>query len=201
MRTDVKQRLFVTASVLAMIFLYSAALLITAEVESERRIALTKCLGEKFNSMNFDLCWYNTRRDVSPSLLQYLSPFLPALVIVWLNWLFKFDCRLTTASYPTKTMQWLRGIGYMVGALACFLSFYTVLEKQSDHLHLLQVSDIFVAPWIASGWVSATLLFMYIHGSEEQAPAFKLTKRTLYFVLASPFMALLLLVLRQATLS
>jgi len=196
-RTDVKQRLFVTATVMAMIFLYSAALFITTEIESQRSSALTKCLDAKYSL--FDLCWHKTRRDVSPSLVQYLTPFLPALVLVWLNWLLKLDYRLESASFPSKTMKWLRGVGYLVGVLACFLSFYVVLEKQADRLYLLQVSDVFAGTWIASGWVGAPLLFKHLHGSDDQAQVFQNTRRLLYLVLASPFLALLLSFVRQAT--
>ena len=198
-RTDVKQRLFVTATVMAMIFLYSAALFITAEIESQRSSALTKCLDSKYSSLLFDLCWHNTRRDISPSIFQYLTPFLPALVLVWLNWLLKLDYRLEGASFPNKTMKWLRGVGYFVGVLACFLSFYVVLEKQADRLYLLQVSDIFSGTWIASGWLGAPLLFKHLHGSDDQAQVFQNARRLLYLVLASPFLALLLSFGRQAT--
>lgn len=199
MRTDIKQRLFVTATVLAMIFLYSAALFITTEVESQRKSALTSCMDGEFSSTLFDLCWHNTRRDVATSPLQYLIPFLPALLLIWLNWLLKLDFRLEVSSFPKKTMKWLRVIGYLVGALACFSSFYTVLEKQPDRLYLQQISDIFVVSWIATGWVSAPLLFKHLHGSKEQGQAFQLTKKTLYLVLASPLLALLLSAIRQAT--
>lgn len=199
MRTDVKQRLLVTATVMAMIFLYSAALFITAEIESQRSSALTKCLDAKYSSLLFDLCWHNTRRDVSPSIVKYLTPFLPALVLVWLNWLLKIDYRLEGESFPNKTMKWLRGVGYLVGFLACFLSFYVVLEKPTERLYLLQVSDFFTGPWIAAGWIGAPLLFRHLHGSDDQAQVFQNTRRLLYLVLASPFLALLLSFVRQAT--
>ncbi len=197
MRTDVKQRLFVTATVVAMIFLYTAALFITSEIESQRSIALTKCLDAKFSL--FELCWHSTRNNVNASPLQYLTPFLPAIVLLWLIWLLKIKYRLDSSSFPRKTMKWLRGVGYTAGVLSCLISFYLVFEKPTERLYLLQISDVFAAPWVAAGWISAPLLFKYLHGSDDQAQFFQNLRRLLYIVLAAPFLALLLAFIRQST--
>lgn len=109
----------------------------------------------------------------------------------------KLNFLLSETTYPVRTMWWLRCLGYCVGLLACVLSLSFVLEKETNQLHLVEISSLLLGPWLATAWISAPLLFQKVLGPESINEQFKTTRWMLYSVIAMPLIALLLLTIRQ----
>jgi hypothetical protein len=196
MNLEIRQRINMTLVIAAMIGLLTIGVSINLDIQQLRADALTKCMADSgFNT--FDLCYKNSREQIRPSFFQYLLPFIPASILIWFTWLLKLDFRYTADSKSIKFLKWMRGISYFVGAVAIFIAFYIVLEKTPDRLFIVQFSDLLLAPWLASAWLSAPLLFQKLVGPESQDSDLKRVRHLLFWVIASPLLAFFLLFFRQ----
>lgn len=182
-----------------MAWLYCSGLFLQTNISALRSAELSECLNNQYSSLLFDLCYKNSNDKFTLSLFQYLTPFIPSAALVWITWLMKLDFRLSEMTYPVRTMRWLRGLGYCVGLLACVLSLSIVVEKETNQLHLVEISSLLLGPWLASAWISAPLLFQKVLGPASISEQFKAILWMLYSVIAMPIIALLLLTIRQAT--
>lgn len=197
MNLEIKQRINLTLAVAAMIWLLTIGVSINFDIQQLRAEALTKCMADGgFNT--FDTCYRNSREQIRPSLFQYLLPFIPASILIWITWLLKLDFQHTVDSKSKKILMWIRGISYFFGSIAIFITFYIVLEKTADRLSIVQFSDLLLVPWLASAWLSAPLLIRKLIGPDSQDSDLKRIRQLLLLVIASPLLALFLLMFRQA---
>src|SRR5438128_3272213 len=100
MRDDVKLRLYVTAVIIVMLILYTGPLTVLSHEDSIRDEVYKQC-SNKEPSPSFDYCWELRNQAVFP-IWEYSLPYLPAVVLLWINWLLKPSLKQSLESYPTR---------------------------------------------------------------------------------------------------
>lgn len=195
MNQEVKKRIFISLVVVAMLCLYFAGFNIQLGLNELRASALSRCIDGKYEM--FDLCRQKTTVEFMPSLLQLATPFFPAALLIWVQWLLKIDARIGADSYPKRTLKSLRFLAYAVALIGIALPFIMVLEKDVDRIYQVHVTGLFIGPWLATAWVSAPLVFQKILGPRDLDLEFMRLRQVLYAVLISPVVAVCLLFVRE----
>lgn len=197
MNPQIKQRLFITLVVLAMLGLLVIGPKTLTAINEARSAAWAECF--KDNLLLIDFCRKQTDQQISPSFYNYLSPFLPAAVLVWVAWLFKLSFQIELDLTQAKK------IGKVVYVLAClvatlgiFFPFLIVLEKELERLHSILIYQLFLTPWVTVCWLCAPLLFQKLLDPENRMVDILKLRKFALAVIATPFLATILLTLRQA---
>jgi hypothetical protein len=196
MSIQIKQRLYISFVVLAMISLLVIGINILTNLNEARSIAISECMEK--NIYPFEFCFTKSNQDISPSFFNYISPFLPAAILIWISWLLKlnFQIELDLTQYK-KIRKFVFGLGCLICALGTFLPFYIVIEKDMGRLTSISIYQLFIIPWIATAWLCAPLLFQKLLDPEKVLIEFIKLRKFVVIVIGAPLLSLVLLILRQ----
>lgn len=197
MNQEVKNRIFISLAVLAMLCLYLVGFNTQMGLNELRSSALSRCIDGKYEL--FDFCLNKTNGEYSPSLAQFVTPFIPVALMLWVQWLLKIDATIEVVLYPKRTLKFLRFVAYTVAMIGIALPLLMVLEKSADRIYEVHMSNLFIGPWLASAWVSAPLVFQKLVGPRDLDIEFSLLRKVLFAVLISPVVAVLLQLGRELT--
>ena len=196
MRDDVKLRLYVTAIVIVMAILYVGPLIVNSHFASVLQELLSSC-SKEWPGLGFDFCWQDANQKAALPLWEYLLPYLPAVALLWLNWLIKPTLRLSDESYPRRTMNVLLWLGLLVAALGIWFSIMSVVELRDAELHKLSAREILTLPWTAAGWLIAPLLFHHLVAPVSLAASIRKGEIALLLLAAAPIVAGVLFLVRE----
>jgi hypothetical protein len=195
MDIQTKQRLYITTVALALVWQLCMGVVNLSHVQDIRALALTECLKDNFQL--FELCYKRTNDEISPTLLNYLSPFIPASVLLWISWVLKLQLQFEMQYTPSKFRKFISIFLYLIGSLGIFVPFYIVIEKEVERLYAVSLHYLFLMPWLAISWIAIPIFFKKLLDSENKITEFKYLKKVIYCVAASPFLAVIFLLLRQ----
>lgn len=196
MDIQTKERLYITIVAIALLWQLCMGVINLSHVQDIRALALSDCLKDNFQL--FELCYKKTNDEISPTLLNYLSPFIPASALIWISWVLKFKYQFETQDSPSKIRLGFVVLLFVVGSLGIFFPFYIVVEKEVERLYAVSLYNLFLMPWLAISWISIPLFFKKLLDTENKISEFKHLKKLIYFVAASPFLAAVFLLLRQS---
>ncbi len=197
MNGDMKLRLYLTAIVVTMGFLYASPFFVISHYEGIRSELLASCLKES-SGYGFDFCWNKSQKDAELPFAEYLLPFLPAAALLWFNWFIKPDLTLTEEFYPRRTINGLLWLGLLVAAVAVWIPLYDVTSRNSAELHKISSITFWRAPWIASAWLIPPLLFQHLVGPTSLSARMRIGKIAIWILTATPIAALAIYVAREA---
>jgi hypothetical protein len=195
MDIQTKQRLYITTVALALVWQLCMGVVNLSHVQDIRALALTECLKDNFQL--FELCYKKTNDGISPTLLNYLSPFIPVLILLWISWVLKLQLQFEIQYAPSKLRKYISIFLYLIGSLSIFFTFYIVIEKEVERLYAVSLYNLFIMPWLATTWISIPLFFKKLLDTENNITEFKYLIKVIYCVAASPFLAIIFLLLRQ----
>ena len=195
MNNQIKERLYITLVAITLLWLLCMGVIIISQVQDTRSQALSACL--KFNFNTFDLCYNKTNNDIYPSLLNYISPFIPVIVLLWASWVLKLNFQTNIRINSNKIIRVVVWLVYFVGFLGFIFPLFIVFEKEVERLYAVLFYNLFLTPWLAISWISIPIFFQKLLDSEKRITEFTNLHRVLYVVAASPFIAIISLLLRQ----
>lgn len=195
MNQEVKHRIFISLVVMAMLWLYFVGFNIQIGLNELRSSALSRCIDGKYEL--FDFCLHKTNGEYTPSALQLMTPFIPAALLLWVQWLLKVDVAIDVDSYPKRTMKCLRVVAYAIAIFGVALPLLMVIEKSADRIYQVHTGNLLIGPWLATGWVSAPLVFQKLVGPRDLDDDFSRLRKVLYAVLISPVVAVLIQIGRE----
>jgi hypothetical protein len=195
MNNQIKQRLYITLVAITLIWLLCMGVINLSQVQETRSLALSECLKDNFKI--FDLCYNKTNNEIYPTLLNYISPFIPVIILLWASWVFKLNFQIEIEVTSNKIRKITVGLVYFVAFLGFFFPFLIVLEKEVDRLHQVLIYNLFLTPWLAICWISIPIFFQKLLDSEKRISEFSKFQKLVYVVAASPFLAIIALLIRQ----
>lgn len=195
MNIETKRRLFMTLVILAMGWLCIDGFLVIKDLNELRQQHIRECVGKNFEL--FDVCFKQAEQFDSPTFLQWLSPYLPAGILVWIAWLFKLNLKLSIDSYPASLVKWFRWLAYFVGMLSVVITFFIVFEKSVDGLQRVNLMGLFMFSWIGGAWLSAYHIYEKLHNPNYELNTPRGLRFVAMLVISAPFFAILLLIIRQ----
>jgi hypothetical protein len=195
MNNQIKQRLYITFVAATLLWLLCMGVINIIQVQDIRSLALSECLKDNFNL--FDLCYNKTNDDIYPTFLNYISPFIPVIILLWASWVFKLNFQIEIEATSNKIRKITVGLVYFVAFLGFFFPFLIVFEKEVDRLHQVLIYNLFLTPWLAICWLSIPIFFQKLLDSEKRISEFSKFQRLAYLVAASPFLAIISLLIRQ----
>ena len=195
MDIQIKQRLYITTVAITLLWLLCMGVVNLSHVQDIRALALSECLKDNFQL--FELCYKKTNDEISPTLLNYLSPFIPVAILLWISWVMKFKFQFETQDTPSKIRKLFATLLYLIGSLGIFFPFYIVVEKEVERLYAVSLYNLFLMPWLAISWISIPIFFKKLLDSENKITEFKHLHKVIYCVAATPFLAVIFLLLRQ----
>jgi len=195
MTNEVKLRLYITAIVIVMAILYVSPSVINSNAASLRSEFSSSCF-KATPEMGFDYCWQEATQKAALSTWDYLLPYLFAVIILWFSWLFKLELRLSDNSYPKRTMNALLWLGLLVAAIGIWIPISEVASTDVAKLHKISPRQLFAPSWFAATWLIAPLLFHRLVAPTSLATSMKKGKIALILLLATPIIALALLIVR-----
>jgi hypothetical protein len=194
MNSQIKQRLFITVVVAALVWLMCAGIFNLISVDEIRTHKRNMCIDE--NIMGFEYCFKQAERDVSPNLINYLSPFLPIMVLVWINWVLKLNFQIELNGDYKKTKFSIHLIVYLLGILGFILPIYNVISSDLKRIYEIQIYATFTITWLVISWVSMPIFFQKLVDNEKKLSDFSYINKIIYLVIASPILAFLLAIFR-----
>ncbi len=198
MNDDVKMRLYVTAIVIVMVTLYVGPLLVHSQFEEVKNALLQSCLKES-PGLGVSFCWDRASSNAGFPLWKYLLPYIPAGVILWLNWLIKPSLRLTEESYPKRTMSVLLWFGLLVAAaVGIWIPISEVISQEAADLYKIESRTFWRGPWVAAAWLIAPILFHHLIAPVSLAGRMRKGKLALWLLTATPIVAYVLYLIREA---
>ena len=195
MDIQIKHRLYITTVALALIWLLCMGVVNLVHVQDIRAAALADCL--KDNYQLFELCYRKTNDEISLSLLNYLSPFIPVVLLLWTSWVLKLNFQIEVQQVSSKFRKICLALLYLVGVLGFLLPFFIVMEKEPERLYSVSIANLFLMPWLAISWISIPLFFKKLLDKENLITDFRHLLKVIYCLAASPILAMIFLLLRQ----
>jgi hypothetical protein len=195
MNNQIKQRLYITLVAITLLWLLCKGVINISQVQDIRSLALTECLKDNFNL--FELCYNKTNNDIYPTFFNYISPFIPVIILLWVSWVFKLNFQIDFQLNSNKLRKILVGLVYFVAFLGFIFPFFIVLEKAVEHLYRVLFYNLFLTPWLAICWISIPIFFQKLLDSEKRISDFNNLHRVIYVVASSPILAIILLLVRQ----
>lgn len=195
MNNQIKQRLYITLVAATLLWLLCMGVINIIQVQDIRSLALSECLKDNFNL--FDLCYNKTNNDIYPSFLNYISPFIPVIILLWASWVFKLNFQIDFQLTSNKIRKILIGLVYFVAFLGFIFPFFIVFEKEVERLYSVLFYNLFLTPWLAICWISIPIFFQKLLDSEKRISEFNNLHRVVYVVSASPILAIISLIVRQ----
>ncbi len=195
MSHEIKKRLYITLVALTLLWLLCMGVINQNQVQETRSLALSECLKHNFNT--FDLCYNRTNDEVYPSFFNYLSPFIPVIILLWVSWVFKLNFQIDLEITSNKFRKFTIGLICFVAFLGFIFPFYIVLEKEVERLYAVKLYNLFFTPWLAVTWISVPIFFQKLLDSEKRISEFTNLHKVAYAVAASPVFAIILLFVRS----
>lgn len=195
MNNQIKQRLYITLVATTLLWLLCMGVINIIQVQDIRSLALSECLKDNFNL--FDLCYNKTNNDIYPTFLNYISPFIPVIILLWASWVFKLNFQIDFQLTSNKIRKILVGLVYFVAFLGFIFPFFIVFEKEVERLYRVLFYNLFLTPWLAICWISIPIFFQKLLDSEKRISEFNNLHRVVYVVAASPILAIISLLVRQ----
>lgn len=195
MNNQIKQRLYITLVAATLLWLLCMGVINIIQVQDIRSLALSECLKDNFNL--FDLCYNKTNNDIYPTFLNYISPFIPVIILLWASWVFKLNFQIDFQLTSNKIRKILVGLVYFVAFLGFIFPFFIVFEKEVERLYRVLIYNLFLTPWLAICWISIPIFFQKLLDSEKRISEFNNLHRVVYVVAASPILAIISLLVRQ----
>ena len=195
MQNQIKLRLYITLVAITLLWQLCMGVINIIQVQDIRSLALTECIKDSFNL--FDICYRKTNNDIHPTLLNYISPFIPAIVLIWISWVFKLNFQIEIESKSNKLKKILLSVIYFIAFLGFIFPFFIVYEKEVERLYDVAFNNLFLAPWIAISWISIPIFFQKLLDSEKHITEFNNLHRVIYVVAASPIISIIFLIARQ----
>ena len=195
MNNQVRQRLFMTLVALSLLWLLCMGVINLLHVHDLRSLALADCIKDNFAL--FDICYRKTNQEIQPSLLNYISPFLPVIILLWVCWVFKVRFQIDASADKKRIRKFIVGLVYSIGVLGFSFPFFIVLEKEVERLHEVLFHYLFLVPWLAISWISAPIFFQRLLDYEVRITEFVSLHKVAYLVAASPILAFVLLLIRH----
>ncbi len=195
MDNQIKQRLYITSVAAALLWLLCMGIVILLQVQDIRALALTECLKDNFR--NFEICYRKTNDEISPTLINYLSPFIPVSILLWISWVLKFKFQIEAQDTPTKLRKTVVFLAYFIGSLGVLIPFLIVFEKEVERLYAVSIHNLFLMPWLAISWISIPIFFKKLLDAENKFIEFKYLNKLNFCVAISPILAVILLIVRQ----
>jgi hypothetical protein len=195
MNNQIKQRLYITLVAATLLWLLCMGVINIIQVQDIRSLALSECLKDNFNL--FDLCYNKTNNDIYPTFLNYISPFIPVIILLWASWVFKLNFQIDFQVTSNKIRKILVGLVYFVAFLGFIFPFFIVFEKEVERLYRVLFYNLFLTPWLAICWISIPIFFQKLLDSEKRISEFNNLHRVVYVVAASPILAIISLLVRQ----
>jgi hypothetical protein len=153
MVAEIKRRLFITAVVVAMLALYIGPFIVLSRWSDILNTILLDCKED------FSFCWRKANKDASLPFLVYLSPFLPAIGVIWIFWLFSLEIRIGEERVPRKTIMTLIFLGMIVAIAAIIFTLNEIISQPVDKLYEISTRTFWIGPYVAFGWLAAPILF------------------------------------------
>ena len=195
MDIQIKQRLYITTVAITLLWLLCMGVVNLLHVQDIRALALSDCIKDNFQL--FELCYKRTNDEISPTLLNYLSPFIPVTILLWISWVLKFKFQFEMQDAPSKLRKSFVVLLYLIGSLGIFVPFYIVIEKEVERLYAVSLHYLFLMPWLAISWIAIPIFFKKLLDSENKITEFKYLNKVIYCVAVSPFLAVIFLLFRQ----
>lgn len=195
MDIQIKNRLYITTVALSLLWLFCMGIVNLAHVQEIRAAALAECLKDNFQL--FELCYRKTNDEITLSFLNYLSPFIPATVLLWMTWVLKFNFQIEILNVSSKLIKFCVVLLYLIGALGFLLPFFIVIENEPERLYAVSISNLFLMPWLGTCWISIPIFFKKLLDKENSITEFRHLHKVIYFLAASPILAIGFLLLRQ----
>jgi len=192
---QVKQRLYITAVIATLLWLLCMGVVNLINVQDIRKLALTDCIKDNYHL--FEICYKKTNNEIGLTLLNYISPFIPATILLWISWVLKFNFQIETHDAPSKLIKSFVFLIYLIGILGILFPFLSVIEKDVERLYAIPFHNLFTMPWLAISWISIPIYFKKLLDLENKITEFKYVTKVIYCVGVSPFLAAILLLLRQ----
>lgn len=197
MTNDVKLRLFVSVIVVVMATLYVGPLVVTSHFGTVEQTLLQDC-RKVFTGSSFEFCWDQSRRDASLPFWEYLLPYFPAGITIWVNWLVKPDFRLSEQTYPKRTINVLMWFGLFVAAMTISLSFFEVVSKDIADLYKIRSRSFWVPSFVSAAWLMSPMLFHHLVAPISRATDIRKCNIGLWLVAATPVASFALYLIREA---
>lgn len=195
MNNQIKQRLYITLVAFTLLWLLCMGVINEIQIQETRSLAFSECLKDNFNL--FDLCHNKTNNDIYPKFWYYITPFIPALILLWLTWVFKLNFQIDAEGTSNKFIKITVGLVYFVAFFGFIFPFDIVFEKDVERIYQISFNSLFFTPWLAISWISIPIFFQKLLDSEKRISEFTNLNRVVYVVAASPILAIISLVLRQ----
>ena len=195
MNNQIKQRLYITLVAATLLWLLCMGVINIIQVQDIRSLALSECIKDNFNL--FDLCYNKTNNDIYPTFLNYISPFIPVIILLWASWVFKLNFQIDFQITSNKIRKILVWLVYFVAFLGFIFPFFIVFEKEVERLYRVLFYNLFLTPWLAICWISIPIFFQKLLDSEKRISEFNNLHRVVYVVAASPILAIISLLVRQ----
>jgi hypothetical protein len=196
MTRDLQQRILISAVVLVMGALYVGPLFVGNKLTEVQNQLYLEC--RKDLVMAHEYCWHDSERKASLSFPTYLLPFLPAIVVLWMNWLLKTDFRLSEEKYPRRTLNGLIWLGLICAAIAIWVPFSNVISSSPTEVYKIADRAYWGGPYIATGWLVAPLIFHHLFAPTNLIGQASKGRIALYILALTPIVAFLLAAFRQA---
>ncbi len=166
MTNEVKLRIYVTAIVIGMAFLYVGFIYTINEQSIVNEEIYDNCMNEyESNSLAYLGLCIDRRLEGMLPIWVYLAPYLPAGLLLWLSWLLKPNMRLPIDAYPKRTVIGLVWLGLIAAVYAFFVTYniaMNVIDKPVAAMH-----NTFNPMIYFSGWLIAPLLFQHLLAPAE----------------------------------
>lgn len=202
MSDPVKLRLYLTLIVLMMVGLYIGPFVVANHLNSVQSAIRQTCLENRSISGWWDICYAEGQRAALP-FWEYLIPYLPACILLWLNWLLNPNLRLSPEAYPGRSLTALLWLGTIFAGLCIFVTIWGVASLEYEKVHSVDATTLLAPMRVACAFLLAPLLFHHFVAPEPPAAklriyavSHKLAKVSLLLLIASPIVAGILLVIR-----
>ncbi len=195
MNNQVKQRLYTTLVAISLLWLLVMGVVNLVQVNEIRSAALSACINDNFNI--FDLCYSKTENEIYPTFLNYINPFIPVTVLLWVSWVFNINFQIDFQTESNKVRMFLLGLVYIVAFLGFILPFYIVLERDLESIYKIMLYNLFLMPWLAITWISIPIFFQKLLDSEKRIREFSNLHRVVYIVAASPILSIITMFARE----
>ena len=197
MSNSVKERLLLTLISLALIMLVSMGIYLLLQVQGVRSAALTECIGDTFNL--FEFCYRKTNDEIRLSAKDFLKPFIPSVMLIWIFWLFKVEIQIDVASVKKGIVKVIVIVCYLIAAISSFVPLYLVTEKEdASKLYEILWYNLFLMPWLGITWISAPIFYQTLVDKQKIISEFQKLHVLIWIVTASPFVAILYIVVRSS---
>ena len=196
MHNSVKERLLFTAIAVSVLWLVCMGWYLLLQVLDARSAALSECIKNDYNLFRY--CYIKTTDEVHLSAADFLKPFIPSALMIWIFWILKIELQVEENNVKKKLVKTIVISCYLIAAIAVFVPLYLVAAKEdASKLNEINWNGLFVFPWLGITWISAPIIYQQLADRKIIISEFKKLRLILWIVVASPLVAIILIFLRD----